>query len=455
MKRNFLLLLFVLSWGGLVGCGLQPDTAVFTTFLTPDAPPTAVPTITAVPPLPTPDPYSLAGFNEFVERVSNARRADRQRLVNDYLARLPQTPLRLNGRAVFIWRGQAQAVYLRSDLNNWQWPDPTLEGEGEGEPSPHALQRLPETDTWYLVASVPNHGRVAYKFWLNNQREELDLFNPDTILGPDGPRSLLTMPEHSTPPELAANRPPVPESARGTLTRETVESALLGETRTLFVYTPAVPATTADGRYPTLYVNDGTAYLNQIEATTLLDWLIYHEEIPPITAVFVPPINRLAEYGQPATYNAFLVTELLPLVQANYGVSPRAADTAVLGSSLGGLAALEAAFTYPDTFGQVAAHSADLTVGNQALTRRLQLQTMIPVRVHLGVGLFETAVLMPTTAVENQEERHDLLAAKRALAETLGDKNGDYLFTERAEGHNWGQWGAQFGTAVRFLFNEQ
>ncbi len=448
MNRLFLLLLFVLAGGGLVGCASWPDTAVLLEFLTPESPPTAVPTITAVPPLPTPEPYTLAGFNEFVERVTTARRADRQRLVNDYVARLPQTPLTINGRAIFIWRGQAQRVYLLSDLNNWQLPAPAEETD---EPSPYELTFLPETDTWYLVVPVPDHGRVEYRFWLDNQREELDLFNSRTVLGPDGPRSVLTMPDYVAPPELAVNRSAVPEAARGTLTRETLVSEVLGETRTLFVYTPAAPAENEDGRYPVLYVNDGTDYLNQIEATAVLDWLIYQGEIPPITAVFISPINRRAEYGQPALYNEFLVTELQPFVQANYRVSNRAEDTAVLGSSLGGMAALEAAFNYPDSFGHVAAHSADLTVGNQALTRRLQLQTVIPVRVHLGVGLFETAVAMPAPGGET--ERHDLLAAKRALADTLDDKNADFLFSERAEGHNWGQWGAQFGTAVRFFFS--
>ena len=443
-------MLFVLAGVGLVGCGSWPDTAVLREFLTPESPPTAVPTITAVSPLPTSEPYTLAGFNAFVENVTNARRADRQRLVNDYVARLPQTPLTMNGRAIFIWRGQAQRVYLLSDLNNWQLPEP----RGEmSESDPHELIFLPETDTWYLVVPVPDHGRVEYKFLLDNQREELDLFNPRTVLGPGGTRSVLTMPNYIAPPELAANRAAVPEGARGTLTRETLVSELLGETRTLFVYTPAVPAASEDGQYPSLYINDGTDYLNQIEATAVLDWLIYQEEIPPITAVFIAPVNRRVEYGQPALYNEFLVTELQPFVQANYRVSNRAEDTAVLGSSLGGLAALEAAFNYPDSFGHVAAHSADLTVGNQALTRRLQLQAVIPGRVHLGVGLFETAVPMPAPGGET--ERHDLLSAKRALAETLADKNADFLFSERAEGHNWGQWGAQFGTAVRFFFNPQ
>jgi enterochelin esterase-like enzyme len=263
----------------------------------------------------------------------------------------------------------------------------------------------------------------------------------------EGTRSEVRLPGYVEPPELAANRPAVPATAQGTLTREMVDSEFLGETRTAFVYTPALPASSADGTYPTLYVNDGSAYLNEMKATAVLDWLIYHEEIAPIVVVFVPAINRTAEYGQPTAYNQFLWRELRPLVERNYGVSARGEDTAVLGSGLGGFAALEAALGNPTAWGKAASHSADPTATNQALSRRRELPNTPPVQVHLGVGLFETAVpLLPLA------EPADLLVANQALAQTLQSKGFPFRLTERAEGHNWGQWGAQFGTAVRYFF---
>jgi enterochelin esterase-like enzyme len=441
MRYFWHVLLWVGLWGSLTACsGLSlPDTAVLTDLLTPTAPATRQPTPTSVPTTPTPQPYTLSGFDAFVASVTNARRADRQNIVNDYMARLPQMPLITDGHAIFMWRGQAQRVQIMGDMNNWQAP---VEPD---EALPADLTPLPETDTWYLVLPIPEDGRLEYRFWLNGQREELDLLNPRTVLRPEGPRSELVMPGYELPPELVGA--PVPPEARGTVTQETVDSAFLNETRTAFVYVPSVPPMADSGRYPTLYVNDGTAYLNQMKATAVLDWLIYNQEIPPITAVFVPPINRTAEYSQPDAYNQFLINELVPLVRDKYSVSRAASDTAVLGSSLGGLAALEAAFANPDIFGLVAAHSADLSIDNQAFTRRLQLQSAVPVRVHLGVGQYETAVLVPPAT-----ERHDLLAAKQALAQTLENKGFDYLLTEKAQGHNWGQWSEQFGTAVRFFF---
>lgn len=66
------------------------------------------------------------------------------------------------------------------------------------------------------------------------------------------------------------------------------------------------------------------------------------------------------EYGNPtpnAKYNQFVVSELKPYVDANYRTLTEQANTGVLGSSFGAIAALSLAFNYPAVFGQVGAMS--------------------------------------------------------------------------------------------------
>lgn len=56
-------------------------------------------------------------------------------------------------------------------------------------------------------------------------------------------------------------------------------------------------------------------------------------------------------------YLGFLVEELKPHIDARFATSPAMADTAILGSSMGGLISLYAISEYPDVFGAAAALS--------------------------------------------------------------------------------------------------
>ena len=415
--RSFLLLLLLF----LASC--QAGDVMLPLLGTPTAVPSPVPSPTAVG-LATPLPYSQAGFAAFIGRATASRNADRQRLVNDYVAGLPQHPLASEGQAAFLWRGAAQSVALLGDMNSWQpalaWP----------------LTRFEDTDTWYVQVEIPAGARLDYVFWVDGQREVLDPLNPTTHLRPAGPRSELAMPEYVPPAELTADRTAVP---RGTLTPHTLESEALGQTRTFFVYQPAEPP--ASGRYPTLYVNDGSDYLSVVQAPSLLDWLIATGEIEPVVVVFVPPIARTAEYDQNEAYAIFMAQELVPFIQQTYGTELAPERTAVLGVGLGGLQAVQTAVQFPETLGLVAAHSADLARNDEVLTRRLRLQATLPLRFHLVVGQFETDV-----------DGRDVLLANQRFASLLAEKGYVHTYHELPQGASWGLWEAQFGQALRLFF---
>lgn len=416
-------LLWIAGWWlmlGLAGCQqlVQVEQLLGTSTPVPAAVPTAAPTIP-----PTPEPYSQAGFAAFATQATAARNADRQRLVNDYISRLPQYPLVDEAQAVLIWRGAAREVTLVGDMTSWQ---PAL-----AQP----LTRFADTDTWYIQIPLPPAARLDYLFVVDGQ-QVLDALNPITRLRPAGPRSELVMPGYAPPAELTADRTAAPA---GTLTRHTLESAVLGQTRTFFVYQPAQPPATA--AYPTLYVNDGSDYLTLVQAPSILDWLIAQGAIEPLVAVFVPPFDRTQEYDQNDAYAQFMAQELVPFVQATYATDPAPERTAVLGAGLGGLEAVHTAVTYPETFGLVAAHSADLARNDEVLTRRLRLQATLPLQFHLVVGTFETAV-----------DGRDVLVANQRFASLLAEKGYPVTYVELPQGASWGLWEAQLGAAVRLFF---
>lgn len=420
-------ILWILPLFFLIGCQISEYTSELPEI---DVPLLTTPTATPVPtetPSPTieatPEPYAQDGFVAFAERVKAARIVDRPPLINDYMARLPMHPLVGDGRAVFLWRGVAQSVGLVGDMNSWDvaraW----------------SLERFPDTDLWYLQVELDPETRLDYEFLIDGQREILDPLNPVTRIRKVGPRSEMAMPTYERPAELAA----VANTAAGTVTQETLESAVLGQTRTVFVYQPAVPP--VGEAYPVVYVQDGTDYLTVINAPVLLDRLIALGEIRPLIVVFVPPIDRLTEYDRNGAYTQFVADELRPFVAEKYPLTADASQTAVLGSGLGGLAALDIAFNRPELFGLAAAHSADITADNEALSRRLRVQATLPVKLHVAVGVYEDNV-----------NGRDILGANRRLAEVLEDRGYEYQYTERPDGHSWGLWEVQFGQALRYLF---
>lgn len=114
-----------------------------------------------------------------------------------------------------------------------------------------------------------------------------------------------------------------------------------------------------------LLVNDGqdreALHVQQTLAT-----LYARRQIEPLIAVAIPTNEeRLEEYGtavapnarglgsKAALYTLFVIEELLPFVRQNFRVSEQAADTAIVGASLGGLSAFDIAWNSPDEFGLV------------------------------------------------------------------------------------------------------
>ncbi len=144
-----------------------------------------------------------------------------------------------------------------------------------------------------------------------------------------------------------------------------VRAAALDNERTVHVFLPPGYDDTPYARYPTLYLNDG----QDVAALGLRETLarLYKQRLlRPILVVAIPTnADRLREYGtagvpnaqglgdRAGAYTAFVVDELRPLILERFRSSPDPADNAWLGASLGGLSALDIAWSHPDRFGVV------------------------------------------------------------------------------------------------------
>jgi predicted alpha/beta superfamily hydrolase len=240
-------------------------------------------------------------------------------------------------------------------------------------------------------------------------------------------------------------------------------SRYLDNDRTVLVYLPPnYDSATAD-RYPVLYLHDGQNVFDQ--ATSFGDeWRVDETAQELITARRIEPIivvgvyhtgdNRVDEYtptpapggetgGHADDYGRMLVEELKPLIDANYKTLASAADTAMGGSSLGGLLTMYLGLRYPTTFGKLAVLSPSVWWDDRVILREVdEILERRAQRIWLDAGTREGA-----RVIADSRRLRDALVAN---GWTLGE---DLVYLEAAEGeHNERSWAARVGPVLEFLF---
>jgi len=147
--------------------------------------------------------------------------------------------------------------------------------------------------------------------------------------------------------------------------------------------------------------------------------------------------------GQADEYGRMLVEELKPFIDATYKTFPEAANTAIGGSSLGGLLTMHLGLRYPTAFGKLAVLSPSVWWDDRVILREVDaLAHKLPQRIWLDAGT---------------REGGDVIADSRRLRDALVDKGwvaGKDLMYFEADGgeHNEHSWAARVGQVLEFLF---
>ena len=168
-------------------------------------------------------------------------------------------------------------------------------------------------------------------------------------------------------------------------------------------------------------------------------------------------MRRISEYtptrdaqnrkgGKGDRYAQMLARELKPFIDAEYRTRRGALDTGVGGSSLGGLAAIEAGLLYPRVFGKVAVMSPSVWWDQRSIlgmVRRFSGGTRP--RIWLDTGTEEGDA--PQQVVEDARLLRDVLVER-------GWREGEDLVYREfiGAGHNESAWGARFGDVLRWLW---
>jgi enterochelin esterase-like enzyme len=335
------------------------------------------------------------------------------------LARLKQSPQVFNKQLIFLYQGdpQTQSVELAGELSGW-----------------HSLQlnfQKGPNHLYYYLADLPIDARLEYKLLVNGNWTE-DPWNSSSVInGLGGTNSSFEMPDYQSDPyQMGPDNYP-----SGRLDQITFAGQAISGQRRLQIYLP--PHLDRRQRYPVLYIQDGSDYLQRARLAQLLDRLIGSQAIPPVIAICIDPINRFQEYTLNPAYGQLLRQEIMPLIEKRYPVKSDPAHRLLMGSSLGGLTAAYLALEHPRDFGLVLGQSSSFPYQHEYLRGLLESRERLPIRFYLSAGRLES-----------------LMGANRKWVDSLIAKHYAHCYQEYNEGHNWTHWSNRLSKGLIYLLGK-
>jgi alpha-glucosidase len=245
-------------------------------------------------------------------------------------------------------------------------------------------------------------------------------------------------------------------SAQPNVSKFSMRMPQLNRERTIRIYLPP-KYHQSNKHYPVIYMHDAqnlfddaTSYVGEWGVDEILNKL-YSETNFGVIVVGIDHgdkfrINELKPFDDPKygkgegeLYLEFIVHTLMPYIEQHYRVSKNKDDTAMIGSSLGGLITLYAAHRYPKKFGKIGVFSPAYwiaknlkdTVAKSPLSADLMFFTIM--------GVKEGDKMLEFFTDFNDVFRTQV---KKFYSE----------ITPNAE-HNETYWRSQFERSVRWLFN--
>ncbi len=169
----------------------------------------------------------------------------------------------------------------------------------------------------------------------------------------------------------------VADVKHGEIHHQFYKSAIIGDQRDLFVYTPPGYEAKGKTKYPVLYLlhgysDDASGWTAVGKANVILDNLIAQGKAKPMIIVMTLGYGapEIVARGGPGfrdtnirqrnfdNYRQALLTEVIPMVEHDYQVSTKQTDRAIAGLSMGGAESLYVGLNNPDKFAWIGAFSS-------------------------------------------------------------------------------------------------
>ena len=241
---------------------------------------------------------------------------------------------------------------------------------------------------------------------------------------------------------------------------EKFEITDLDRSRTIRIYLPP-SYETSNKKYPVLYMHDAqnlfddaTSYAGEWQVDEILNKLA-QDDVLELIVVGIDNgsekrMNELSpwknkEFGQPEgrQYINFIIRQIKPYIDSNYRTLKDKNNTAIMGSSMGGLISHYAIYQYPDIFGKAGIFSPSYWFSEEVFSFTKSNSVPGDTRLFMLVGNKEGKGM-----AKNTKKMYDQILSISHPKENIKaiiDPNGE---------HNEAFWSKHFEEAVRWLFNK-
>jgi predicted alpha/beta superfamily hydrolase len=235
----------------------------------------------------------------------------------------------------------------------------------------------------------------------------------------------------------------------------------LNRFRRISIYLPSDYLESKAG-YPVIYMQDGQNVFDEATAN-FGEWqvdetLLRLEKERNFKAIVIAIDNgqdhRMAEYnpwihkkyggGEGDEYVDFIVHTLKPFIDKQYRTQPEAANTAIIGSSMGGLISIYAIMKYPNIFGKAGVFSPSFWISKNAYRQVQQKANPQQQKIYMIVGLEEAPIM-----AKSFKKMHRILKRKG-----FDNQNLKAIAIEDGKHQEW-FWAREFEQAVLWLFEAQ
>ncbi len=253
-------------------------------------------------------------------------------------------PIRKDGKVLFVTRGtEGETLKLAGTFNGWNQ-------------NTHSMTSTFNTTFKFQEIYTTDNSEIWYKYigggWYADPNNMYFKFNDDD--------NSIVYPENSS-----------------RLIRFNLNSTELDDTadRIIYVYLPAEYFSSYN-KYPVMYMQDGNNLLNGSPYAPFGTWdvdlnadeAIENDMAQPVIIVGITPLNRNNEYLHTIVdrlentpklqeYTNYLINTLKPFIDNNFRTLTDKNNTAIAGSSLGGISSFFIAWQNPDVFGKAGVFS--------------------------------------------------------------------------------------------------
>jgi len=231
-------------------------------------------------------------------------------------------------------------------------------------------------------------------------------------------------------------------------------SRILNCKRDFFVWLPAKYEEDASKRYPVLYMHDGQNLIDPKTSFAGKDWQV-DETVTRLTNEFkmkeiiVVGIynnnDRLEEYSDSVKgerYRKFLIEELKAFVDSRYRTLADNKNTAIMGSSMGGLASFLIAWNHPEVFSMAGCMSSSFYYNDDKVFKMLEEYSEPKKQIKFYIDHGEDGLL-----------RGQKMFCKLSQMGYIIGTDIDYFYARGAE-HNESEWAKRLDRPLLFFFGK-